>query len=467
MARGAVYFWYRALLMLAMVSICTPAFAGTPGNSGNKPFLLSSISNTHPYVGQESILTYTLYFRDVAPKISNEENPSFRGILARESEPERYIKSMPAAVHGEQFRSAVVKQFRLAPVQKGMITITGYSMLCTLPQETISGGGSNPPDIRLRLTAPDIIISARALPEPVPEGFSGAIGSFQLDLLADKHNLRAGEPLSLKLVLSGTGSILTLKLPDLHLPESFRHNPPDIATMLNNESREHASVVTATVIAWPQSEGEFQIPAVRTVVFNPETGNFTTLLTKPFTIKVSTALQGTTFTDTASQSSNNGNKRPGSLLLLSIISLLLLLGGAALFIIRSKRQQQKQQSSAINSHERGHDVGKSAINLKQQLFSLLEERGVNGPGGLTRMELKDALQENGLPEEIRVEIPEVLDALDRQLYSPAGNKDSVIPDRIATKVSTLLNNMKNLSSSALKQAGKNTATNNSQQRKTS
>jgi hypothetical protein len=83
------------------------------------------------------------------------------------------------------------------------------------------------------------------------------------------------------------------------------------------------------------------------------------------------------------------------------------------------------------------------------------------------MELKDALQENGLPEEIRVEIPEVLDALDRQLYSPAGNKDSVIPDRIATKVSTLLNNMKNLSSSALKQAGKNTATNNSQQRKTS
>jgi hypothetical protein len=447
MKRGVAYFGYRVLFIILMAVLCTPAVAGTTGKTPDRPFLLTSISNHQPYVGQEALLTYTLYFRDAAPKIINEENPPFRGIWARESGPERYIRSIPVTIKGEQFRSAVVKQFRLAPMQNGTITISGYSMLCTLPQEQPSDGKNNLSDTRLQLTAPDITISARELPKPVPAGFSGAVGTFHIDLLADKESLKVGEPLSLKLTVTGTGNLHALKLPDIHLPESFRQNPPDIATTLTKESEKTTGSVTSTVIAWPQSEGEYEIPAVETSVFNPETGNFSTLFTKALTMKVAAAAPTKVFKESVPGSfSDSVDNLPASMLFKATVTVSLLLGGAALIIIWKKRRQQHIQTATASAAEHGRDKGKSAGILKQELFSMLEERGIKSPGGLTRKELNIALQENGIPDEVRREIPLVLDALDRVLYAPSANKETLVPERIAAKSDTLMKKIKSIGS---------------------
>jgi len=215
MMRGVVHPLYRVVFMLVIVLTCAPATVGAQVNRGHKIFLVSSINNSTPYTGQEILLTYTLYFKDSAPKISNETAPMLRGVWSKETVPERYIQSKQTLIQGEPFRFAVVKQFRLVPLQSGKIIISGYSILCNLPHEQ-GIGGQEATDTRIRITAPDIVVSTFALPEPVPEGFSGAVGTFQLELSADKQNVKAGEPLSLKLLLAGSGSLLTLKLPDLH-----------------------------------------------------------------------------------------------------------------------------------------------------------------------------------------------------------------------------------------------------------
>ena len=208
--------------MLIMAVLCAPAIARASRLQENRPFLASSINNNHPFAGQEVLLTYKLYFRDVAPKISNEVNPSLQGLWAKEAGAERFIKSIPTTVRGEHFRSAVVKQFKLVPIQTGTITVSGYSMLCTLPQENSAPDRKEPTDHSFRITAPAITISARALPEPVPEKHSGAVGIFSLNLIPNREKLKIGESLSLKLILTGTGSLLTLELPGIQLPESFR-----------------------------------------------------------------------------------------------------------------------------------------------------------------------------------------------------------------------------------------------------
>jgi len=430
---------------MMMAALCTPAFAGTTGKAPSRPFLLASLSNYRPYVGQEALLTYTLYFRDAAPKIINEENPPFKGIWARESGPERYIRSIPVTIKGEQFRSAVVKQFRLAPMRNGTITISGYSMLCSLPQEQPADGTNNLPDIRLQLTAPDITISARELPKPAPVGFSGTVGTFHIELLADKESLKVGEPISLKLAVTGTGNLSALKLPDIHLPESFRQNPPDIATILTKESEKTTGSVTSTVIAWPQADGEYEIPAVGTSVFNPETGNFSTLFTKPLTIRVAAAAPTKAFKESAPGSfSDSVDNLPASMLFKATVTVSLLLGGAALIIIWKKRRQQQIQTAKASTVEHGREKGKSAGILKQELFSMLEERGIKSPGGLTRKELNIALQETGIPDEVGREIPLVLDALDRLLYTPSANKETPVPERIAVKSDTLMKKIKTI-----------------------
>ncbi|NTW68540.1 MAG: protein BatD [Chlorobiaceae bacterium] len=443
MAGRVFYFRFRLAVLLVTLLCFAPSARAAGGNREKKPFLLSSISNTRPWVGQEALLTYRLYFKEIAPKISNETNPSFQGIWAREAETERYIKSLPATINGEQFRTAVVKRFRVAPVQSGTIRISGYTMLCSVTPDPLLNSESPPPENRQQLKAPNISISARALPEPLPKGFSGAVGTFELKLVADKSALKAGEPLKLKLILSGTGNLFTLKLPALHLPESFRQNPPDVATTLNKESVETAGSKTLAVTAWPQREGNFTIPAISTVVFNPETAQFKTVQSNAISIRVSRPAQGAIPSDARLSLQSSEGEYPEIMSTLWIPSCVLLLGGAALFILRKKRQQQKKTPAARRNGEPASIIEPSAINVKQQLLALLEEKGISTPGGLTRKELNAALKEKGTPDDVIIEVTALLDALDRSLYARSENQASHLPEKIAAKAETLLKKIKN------------------------
>ncbi len=432
--------------MLLVASFCFPANGETSGsNKETKPFLVSSASNRTPFVGQEVVLTYTLYFKEQAPKISDEVNPSLQGVWARESAPDRYMKSMPATVQGEPFRSAVIKQFRLVPVQSGKINVSGYSMMCAI--EAVSSGIEELPANRFRLTAPDIVIVARPLPEPVPEGFSGAVGTFRLELLADKESLRAGESLGMKLTLTGTGNLQTLKLPDITLPESFRQNPPVIATALQKEAATTSGSITATIMACPQAEGDFHIPATKMVVFNPDSRQFSTLLSKPFTIKVSAAPLPLESERAPLKSSDEKNGKLSTLFSKPAIALLLLLTGSALFLAVKRGMNRAKKLPSDNMTEPFADSEKSAGKLKQQLFALLEEAGIKSPGGLTRAELNNALQAIAIPDEARSSIPELLDSLDKILFSPTGEKESGSLEKIATEITGLLKVLKTASSS--------------------
>ncbi len=440
MKRGVFRPLYRAVFMLVIACTCAPSIVGAQVDRGNKPFLTASINNSLPYVGQEILLTYTLYFKDAAPKISNETAPLLRGLWAKETAPERYIKSTQTSVHGEPFRNAVVKQFRLMPLQCGKITVSGYSFLCNLPEEKTASGGQERAETRLRITAPDVIISARALPEPVPAEFTGAVGTFQLELSSDKQSIRAGEPLSLKLMLSGTGNLLTLKLPDITLPASFRQNPPEITTTLKTNSLPTSGTISASIVAWPQSGGEYKIPALRMAAFNPETKQFSTLFSKALSITVATS-QGTSTSGVEppiTVTEKSGVQSP--LLIVTAIALLFLIIRAA--AIMAKRKQLNHAKSKVQA-----DTDTSAANLKQKLFGWLEKAGINSPGGLTRVELKNALQNIGLSDEIQSELPAVLDSLDKILYSPTGKKEARTPDSITAKVNTLLQTLRAISAS--------------------
>jgi len=442
MANGFALNRYCTFFWLVIAYLCAPAIAGASGNM-DKPFLISSISSTSPYVGQEILLTYTLYFKKVAPKISSETNPSLQGLWAKESVPDHFIKSIPTAIQGESFRSAIVKQFRLVPIQSGTFTVSGYNMQCVLPQQQVTANGNELPDTRIKITAPAIIISARALPEPVPEGFSGAVGDFSLTVLTDKQNFRIGEPLSVKLTLMGTGSLMTLELPALHLPESFRQNPPDRTTTLNKESSLSSGSITSTIIAWPQLEGDFNIPSLSLVVFNPETGQYSTLLSNPLAITVSGTMQGAMTNEKEPSDTTRGTKRGFSLLpTTTAIIIVLLLFGIAIVIVR-KKQLQKRAWAQLDPEEAVKPYSSnSAGKMKQQLFTVLEETGIKSPGGLTRRELKQALLEIAITDETRKEIPTVLDALDMIIYCPAGKKEAEIPESVPARVHVLLNELK-------------------------
>ncbi|MEI8031735.1 MAG: BatD family protein [Chlorobiaceae bacterium] len=442
MTRGPAYHLNKVVVMLMAAVICSSAIAATT----QRPFILPSVTNSRPYVGEEALLTYTLYFKDLAPKISNEENPSFKGLWAKETGSGHYIKSTPAVIKGERLRGAVIKQFRISPLEKGPIRISGYTMLCLLPREQEKDGAQNLPDIRLSISAPDLSIWARALPEPAPAGFSGAVGTFRLELLADRERLKVGEPIILKLLITGTGSLLTLKPPTPMLPESFRQSTPESTTSLQSDREGNTGAITLKITAWPQSSGSYTIPPLTMDFFNPTKGRFEEARSNALVIRVITAPPAREIekSNTAASSAPKEQKNSTALIFGAIASLLLVIGAGVLLAgkrLSKESLDKKEPSSPEQQSQQKESVGK----LKQQLLQELEQAGINGPGGLTRKELDIALQNIGTPDEARTECSSLLDTLDRLLYTPAGKEETAAPEIVTQKVHGLLVALKALS----------------------
>ena len=118
------------------------------------------------------------------------------------------------------------------------------------------------------------------------------------------------------------------------------------------------------------------------------------------------------------------------LLIVTTVALLFLMTRAITILVR-----KKQMSPEKGKGQTGSDT--TAENLKHELFVLLEKAGIKSPGGLTRVELKTALQEIGLPRDVQEELPAVLDSLDIILYSQTGGKNASSPDSITERVNSL------------------------------
>ncbi len=423
---------FISLAQLTLVLLHVSAFATTGAQGDAKPFLTSSVSDNHPYVGEEVLLTYTLYFRDAAPKISDEVTPSLRGLWAKEAKPERYIKSTPAMFRGQSYRCAVIKRFRLVPVQAGSLPVGGYSMNCTVPSGKPDAIGAEPPDITVQIAAPPVTIEARPLPGTPPPGYSGAVGSFSLELLADKQSVHAGEPLTLKIRVSGTGSLLTLTLPSLKLPDSFRPGTAEITNTLQSESAVSSGSTTSTNVVWPQSPGTFTIAPLRMVVFDLEAGMFRTLESKPFSVIVGPAtgnavagpkpVNSPVPTVSPGQEKNKAAGTPFGFL--AVIAAVVLAAAAVIFFLKKRPSPVSGETVA----EVPSQAGSSPQEMKKLVFELLEKAGVNGAAGLTRNQLKAELQnKTEITAEQLDELTGLLDTIDRILFTSSATREGGLP----------------------------------------
>lgn len=433
---------FHLLFQLVLALLYAPVSAANMPQGQEQPFLTSTLSSNRPYVGEEVLLTYTLYFRDTAPRISDEVTPSLRGLWAKEAKPERFIRSIPVTYRGEPRRCAVIKRFRLVPLQAGKITVIGYSMNCAVPAGKPSVGGTEPPDIITGITAPPVTLDARPLPGTLPRGYSGAVGTFSLELFADRKKVHAGEPISLNTRVSGKGSLLTLAMPGLQLPESFRRGTSETKSSLQSESAVSSGSTTSTTVVWPQTPGNFTIPPLRMHMFDPQSGKFRSVESSPLTLNVdqplnsARALPKSEDKTPAPETSPQDEQKPFRIPFIFFAALAgLLLAVTAILLAVKKRQPPLQEAS---QPEAPAETGNSPQEVKKLIFSLIEQAGVNGAAGLTRNQLKIELQKKTeISLDQFAELTTFLDMIDRILFTSAAGKEVLLPPDSADTVERL------------------------------
>ena len=130
----------------------------------------------------------------------------------------------------------------------------------------------------ITVTSQPIILHVSPLPEDTrPGGFSGAIGQFDFQASISPLQVKAGDPLTLKMAIKGDGNFNNLKIPVFHAT-GFKSYDPQIKDSGDGKSAEQVIIPTSADIK--------EVPALKFSYFDTSSKEYKTINQGPFAIQV-------------------------------------------------------------------------------------------------------------------------------------------------------------------------------------
>lgn len=195
------------------------------------------------------------------------------------------------AVVNDDARVAITYKTRAYAKAPGAVTLNSVSQLVNLATGNTGFGLFSRPSLeQFALTAPSSSLTVKPLPSGAPAGFTGAVGRFTLDSKVVPATATVGEPVTWTLTLDGTGNWPDIAgLPSRSIPKDFRYVLPQ-PKRVNKDDSLFDATFTEDIVLIPAQPGTYTLPSVTYAVFNPATGAYENLSTKPVTIKVAPAV---------------------------------------------------------------------------------------------------------------------------------------------------------------------------------
>lgn len=420
----------RTLLILLPFVAAALQPADIRAESGQIPFIRTEVTNTEPYAGEEVLLTYTLCFTGEGPRVSDASNPSLKGLWAEELDPGRFVKSRTVIISGVPCRSALIRQFKLAPLKSGRYVIDGYRLNCLMPETSPAQESKT-----LTLTAPAVVLQAKKLPEPVPEGFSGAVGTFSFTLDAEPATLRAGEPVTLTATVKGRGNLPSIIIPLPDISPSVHRGSAVTSLYLDKDTPLSSGSHRSRVTLYPEEPGTLVIPEVRLISFDPSAGLYRTTVSGPISVAV---LPGEVTENVVSNQIQHketpeirSDEGPRILPFAGIVFVLLIALGVLFIIVKTLSGKKRSKTSKVPGFDT--DGSDSPDMLRNRIYAAVTERGIAKPESLTKKQLSLALRKTGISEKTAEKTERLLDMIDRSLYSPLRpNEQELIETRRKT-----------------------------------
>lgn len=192
-------------------------------------------------------------------------------------------------LNGEVWRAWQMESV-LTALQAGAQTFGPAEIKAELLMPT--AGGFNAPfgqqqgDRRtVALSSNTVPVNVKELPlEGKPADFSGAVGEFEVELLASPVSLNAGDPIAVEIAISGTGSFDALTAPRIESSEGWRLYEPRVSQE-NRAWGTEPGRKSFTQILIPE-KNHTQIPSFVLHYFDPQSGTYVTRKSPPVLITV-------------------------------------------------------------------------------------------------------------------------------------------------------------------------------------
>lgn len=117
-----------------------------------------------------------------------------------------------------------------------------------------------------------------------PNGYAGAVGKFEMNISLTPTELKAGEPINVKIDIRGRGNINIVTAPDIKYGDKFKYYEANLVE--NNKDNGSFGRKVFEQVAIPKSEQVTEFPKIEFSYFDTEEGIYKTISQGPFPLTV-------------------------------------------------------------------------------------------------------------------------------------------------------------------------------------
>lgn len=260
--------------------------------SGSDLFIKVSANKSHVHEQEPILLTYKVYTLVDLTSL-NGKMPDLKSFYTREVPLPQQKSFKVESLNGRPYRTVTWQQYVMFPQTTGKLEIPSitYEGMVVLqnrnvdPFEAFFNGGSGYVEVKKEITAPGITITVDPLPAH-PTGFSGGVGTFTLTAQLDKNEVKANDPVTMRVIVSGTGNLKLIKQPVVNLPKDFDKYDAKITdkTKLTTSGMEGSMIYDILMV--PRHQGKYEVPPVEFTYFDTQANTYKTLRSQSFTLDV-------------------------------------------------------------------------------------------------------------------------------------------------------------------------------------
>ena len=268
-----------------------PQQAGT-AISGSDLFIRVSASKKRVVEQEPVLLTYKVYTLVDLTQLEG-KMPDLKGFHTQEIALPQQKSFKIEQLNGRPYRTVTWSQYVMFPqitgnLQVPSITFNGIVVQQNRnidPFEAFFNGGSGYVEVKKQIQAPGISIQVDPLPQR-PANFSGGVGHFNISASLDKSEVKANDPVTLRVVVSGVGNLKLIKQPVVKFPKDFDTYDAKQTdkTKLTTNGVEGSMIYE--FLAVPRHQGEYDIPAIEFVYYDTAAKQYKTVKTSDFHLKV-------------------------------------------------------------------------------------------------------------------------------------------------------------------------------------
>lgn len=447
-------------------------------------FIRAVVNKTHVYQGEPITLSYRLYTRVGILDNQVDKLPELNGFWSQDindqKQQQQNVQWSTVVIKGQRYNVADIKQITLFPEHAGNLPVDPLEMtfVARIPaasRDFMDQFFGSFEDKKIKLKSPVVTIHVNPLPDAgKPEGYGGAVGTFTINASVDKTALKANEALNYKVKVSGQGNIKLLKTLNAVFPADFEKYDPKVTDTLSNKVGSVAGSREYNYLLIPRHQGNYTIDPLKFSYFNPETGKYVTIATKPFQIEVARGANESNVTAFSSADkqdiklidkdiryikTGSGNlNQPGDELLGSVWYYLLLLLGPVLavaaFAYRKWDERNNSDIVKVKSRQASKIAAKHLASAQRQLLTKNSKafyddlfKGIYGYlsdklnipyANLDKETIATALKARAVSESLIKQLQDTLDLCDMARYAPV---TGIAEQEVFEKAKTMINDI--------------------------